>query len=299
MPTSPRCKSPSRAVACTAARSTARSGRGPSPPSGYSRCVAASSPTASPGLERGRRSVTRHSADASCVRGNRAGMSLRCSSCSRGTVSRPGRINGRFGAATDAALRRFQRWAGIDADEPGPATLAALRASPPRSPIPLAPPCARPDPRGSGRAGTASTAASTTRLRARPGAGGRSRPRHARRPAAGRRGNVVVIDHGQGVRTWYAPPGGPRPGRTARRAWGNDRSCGCKRPRNRAAPPFRGARPWCVRRPALGTGLSRSGRDNLRTSCATRQSRKSRVLGGRSGGVDPSPRRGRDHRSGA
>ena len=181
----------------------------------------------------------------------------------------------------------FQRWAGIDADgrrgrRPWQPCASPWVSHSVGSAVRLAPT------RGSGRAGTASTAASTTRLR--EGAPVlAARPAASRAPAAaGRLGNVVVIDHGQGVRTWYAHLRAvPRPGRTARRAWGNDRSCGCKRPRNRAAPRFRGARPWCVSRPALGTGLSRSGRDNLRTRARPGNLRKSRVLGGRSGGVDP------------
>src|SRR5215212_3711449 len=53
-----------------------------------------------------------------------------------------GRLDGSFGADTDAALRKFQRWAGVHVDgRAGAATLAALRSAPPRSPIPLAAPC--------------------------------------------------------------------------------------------------------------------------------------------------------------
>ena len=95
-----------------------------------------------------------------------------------------GRINGRFGAATDAALRRFQRWAGIDADgQAGPATLAALRASPPRSPIPLAPPCAFAPTQGFGPRGDRFHSGLDYPLaRGRPGAGGEE-PAASRAPA--------------------------------------------------------------------------------------------------------------------
>jgi murein DD-endopeptidase MepM/ murein hydrolase activator NlpD len=52
-----------------------------------------------------------------------------------------GWFDGRFGLHTDAALRRFQRWAGIAADgKAGPATLAALARPLPVAPIPLAEP---------------------------------------------------------------------------------------------------------------------------------------------------------------
>jgi murein DD-endopeptidase MepM/ murein hydrolase activator NlpD len=47
-----------------------------------------------------------------------------------------GVFDGRLGLHTDAAIRRFQRWAGLRVDGlAGPATLAALRTPPPTSPI--------------------------------------------------------------------------------------------------------------------------------------------------------------------
>jgi murein DD-endopeptidase MepM/ murein hydrolase activator NlpD len=49
-----------------------------------------------------------------------------------------GTFDGAFGAHTDAALRRFQRWAGLVPDgRSGPATAAALDHQPPSSPLGL------------------------------------------------------------------------------------------------------------------------------------------------------------------
>ena len=123
------------------------------------------------GPQRGRRSVTRHSADASCVRGNRAGMSLRCSSCSRGTVSR------REESTAGSARPRTRRCGSFSA---GPASMrTGRRGRRPWQPCALRRPGLpfrwlrrAPSPRpGFGPRGTASTAASTTRLRARLGGG--------------------------------------------------------------------------------------------------------------------------------
>jgi murein DD-endopeptidase MepM/ murein hydrolase activator NlpD len=52
-----------------------------------------------------------------------------------------GAIDGGFGSHTTAALRRFQRWAQRTADGvAGPATVSALSARPPRSPLAMAAP---------------------------------------------------------------------------------------------------------------------------------------------------------------
>ncbi|HSC93103.1 MAG TPA: peptidoglycan-binding protein [Gaiellaceae bacterium] len=52
-----------------------------------------------------------------------------------------GPFDGRLGPRTEAALRRFQRWSGLAPDGVlGPATLRALAARPPRSPVSLGQP---------------------------------------------------------------------------------------------------------------------------------------------------------------
>jgi murein DD-endopeptidase MepM/ murein hydrolase activator NlpD len=117
-----------------------------------------------------------------------------------------GNLDGTFGGHTHAALRKFQRWAGLPADgRAGASTVSALRAPPPRSPIALAPPCAiaptdRFGPRGqrfhSGLDYPAPAGAPVLAAAA-------GRVTHAG-SAGGGWGTLVVIDHGQGVRTWYA-----------------------------------------------------------------------------------------------
>jgi murein DD-endopeptidase MepM/ murein hydrolase activator NlpD len=117
-----------------------------------------------------------------------------------------GSFDGGFGGRTDHALRRFQRWARLGADGvAGPATFAALRTPPPRSPLGFVRPLQtglgdRFGPRGPtfhtgidfpARAGTGVAAARYGRV-----------SYAAWMP--GGWGYLVSIAHGHGVRTMYA-----------------------------------------------------------------------------------------------
>jgi Peptidase family M23/Putative peptidoglycan binding domain len=117
-----------------------------------------------------------------------------------------GPIDGGLGPRTAAALTRFQDWAGLGADGvAGPATLAALRRPPPRSPLRFAWPLRAPvgdrfGPRGaqfhSGidfpvPAGTPVAAAGYGCVES---AGW----------DAGGYGNLVVVGHRLGMTSWYA-----------------------------------------------------------------------------------------------
>jgi len=117
-----------------------------------------------------------------------------------------GAIDGGVGEHTEAALIRYQRWAGLAADgRAGPATLRSLQLAAPRSPATLSYPVAAPlgdrfGPRGDRfHGGLDLLAAAGTPVRAAgPGtvtfAGWSS----------GGYGNLVVIDHADGVSSWYA-----------------------------------------------------------------------------------------------
>jgi murein DD-endopeptidase MepM/ murein hydrolase activator NlpD len=117
-----------------------------------------------------------------------------------------GNFDGHLGAHTDAALRRFQHWAGIRADgNAGPPTYAALSRPLPRSPIRLARPLQGPfgdlfGPRGDRfHAGVDIPAP----YGARVSAAGVGRVVFAGAGGSGW-GRLVVIAHGNGVRTRYA-----------------------------------------------------------------------------------------------
>jgi murein DD-endopeptidase MepM/ murein hydrolase activator NlpD len=117
-----------------------------------------------------------------------------------------GPFDGHLGLRTEAALRRFQMWAGLVADgKAGPSTFAALRAPTPRSPLTLSAPVQGPTgdtfgPRDDrfhsgldfkAPAGTAVSVAGAGRVV--------QVARHI-----GGWGNFVVVKHGFGVQTPYA-----------------------------------------------------------------------------------------------
>jgi murein DD-endopeptidase MepM/ murein hydrolase activator NlpD len=115
-------------------------------------------------------------------------------------------IDGGLGEHTDRALRRFQRWAGLEPDGvAGPTTYAALRRAPANCPIGLAWPLDGPvgdpfGPRGNRfHAGIDLLAATGAPVSAAAG----GRVTWAGRLGGGW-GNLVVVAHADGVRTMYA-----------------------------------------------------------------------------------------------
>lgn len=116
-----------------------------------------------------------------------------------------GTFDGVFGPRLDRACRRFQAWAGLTPDGiAGPATWAALREPPPRSPAAVDRPVPAPvgdrfGPRGSRfHAGVDLIAPRDTPVRAAKG---------GTVVYAGRNdgfGKLVILDHGGGLETYYA-----------------------------------------------------------------------------------------------
>jgi murein DD-endopeptidase MepM/ murein hydrolase activator NlpD len=117
-----------------------------------------------------------------------------------------GNFDGDFGPRTDTALRRYQRWAGLFADgAAGPATLAALRRSPARSPLGVNRPVRAPvtdrfGPRGV-RFHTGIDFPTSYGVRVRAARSGRV---VFAGWDSGGFGKLVRIAHGRRVQTWYA-----------------------------------------------------------------------------------------------
>ncbi len=115
-------------------------------------------------------------------------------------------IDGGLGEHTERALRRFQRWAGVKPDGvAGDTTYAALRSSPATCPIALAWPLAAPVGDGFGPRGNSFHAGiDLVAPQGSPVAAAAAGRVVFARFAAGGWGNLVIVAHGNGVKTMYA-----------------------------------------------------------------------------------------------
>ena len=117
-----------------------------------------------------------------------------------------GAFDGSFGPRGEAALQRFQAWAGLGADGlAGPATISALRRPPPRSILRFAWPLSVPVGDGFGpRGNTFHTGIDLPAPSGTPvGAAGHGCVIQAGYDSGGY-GNLVIVQHRLGMTSWYA-----------------------------------------------------------------------------------------------